>query len=315
MIKIGSSVGNNATNNENDVLTIQSLLNKCIHRLSPIRRLKADGDCGPLTVGVIIEFQRRIMNFKTPDGRIDPGGKSLDKMNELAAENGQGSAIKQQLVDQLLVRVQAIVDPLIDLYNMLFTKSKPGKKLTSADFQTAASALGAEVAAIKAVASVESAGGGFLTDNRPKILFEGHWFSKFTGGKYDKTHPSISYKKWTKTHYVGGPGEYNRLTQAERLDKESAWKSTSWGKFQIMGFNYKHAGYHTVEAFVKDMRESEGKQLLAFVKFLKSKKLDVHLKAKNWAKFAAGYNGPSYAKNQYDVRLQQAYKAFSAAKK
>lgn len=62
------------------------------------------------------------------------------------------------------------------------------------------------------------------------------------------------------------------------------------------------------------MRISEGMQLLAFVKYLQAKKLDVYLKAKNWADFAKGYNGPKYRKNKYDVKLKQAYKAYSAGK-
>jgi len=32
---------------------------------------------------------------------------------------------------------------------------------------------------------------------------------------------------------------------------------------------------------------------------------------KNWAKFAAAYNGAGYKKNQYDVKLQKAYDRFS----
>ena len=87
--------------------------------------------------------------------------------------------------------------------------------------------------------------------------------------------------------------------------------ATSWGKFQIMGFNHKEAGYTTVETFVQDMHKSESKQLSALVKFLKAKKLDAPLASKNWVAFAKGYNGDQYAENKYDTRLKQAYEAFS----
>ena len=314
MRTISRSVGNNAMNLEQDVITAQLLLNKCITQLSPARALKEDGSCGPLTVGVILEFQRRIMGIKNPDGRIDPGGNTLKQLNTIVAGSGKGSVVGAHLIEPLLVQVQSFMANLSAPYNLLYAREKPALKLNESDYLNAAALLGADAATIKAVASVESDGGGYLDDNRLKILFEGHWFSKFTEGKYDKSHPSISHKEWTKTHYLGGAGEYNRLSQAEGLNKEAAWKSTSWGKFQIMGFNHQAAGYANVESFVNSMKESEGKQLQAFVKFLQSKKLDGYLKSKDWSSFAKGYNGPKYAENKYDIRLRQAYKAFAATK-
>lgn len=46
--------------------------------------------------------------------------------------------------------------------------------LTETDYKSAAQTLGVPTPAVKAVASVESAGAGFLSDGRPKILFERH---------------------------------------------------------------------------------------------------------------------------------------------
>jgi len=184
--------------------------------------------------------------------------------------------------------------------------------LTEVDYKRAAIVIGVEVAVVKAVAAVESKGSGFFAYGKPKILFEGHWFSKFTKGRYDSTHPAISHKTWTKRHYRGGHAEYGRYDLAYALDKEAAMKSTSWGKFQIMGFNHALAGYPTVGEFVKAMHISEVKQLEAFVQFLKSTKLDEPLKSKDWTAFARGYNGPSYAQNNYDSKMRQAYEAYAA---
>ncbi|AZA64465.1 DUF3380 domain-containing protein [Chryseobacterium carnipullorum] len=58
------------------------------------------------------------------------------------------------------------------------------KTLTEQDYINAAKELGCEVAAIKAVAEVESRGSGFLSSGEPKILFERHRFYKYTNGKY-----------------------------------------------------------------------------------------------------------------------------------
>ena len=42
--------------------------------------------------------------------------------------------------------------------------------------------------------------------------------------------------------------------------------------------------------------------------------METLLKAKDWANFARGYNGPAYAKNRYDVKLAAAYAKFSKKK-
>ena len=41
--------------------------------------------------------------------------------------------------------------------------------------------------------------------------------------------------------------------------------------------------------------------------FIQSNRLDTYLRNKDWAGFAKRYNGPSYAENQYDKKLEKAY--------
>ncbi|OOV89142.1 hypothetical protein MF4836_34345 [Pseudomonas sp. MF4836] len=43
-----------------------------------------------------------------------------------------------------------------------------------------------------------------------------------------------------------GRPQYERLITAYRLDEEAALQACSWGKFQIMGFNYRAAGFDSV---------------------------------------------------------------------
>ena len=184
------------------------------------------------------------------------------------------------------------------------------KELKEQDYITAAKELGCEVAAIKAVAEVESAGSGFLSDGQPKILFERHYFSRLTGGKYDKSYPDISYHKW------GGYGATNRqharLTQATMLDRNAALMSASWGKFQIMGFNFALAGCNSLQQFVTAMFTSESAHLDCFVEYIKNTFLDDELRDKRWADFARKYNGPLYYKNNYDKKMAAAYKKYQA---
>jgi hypothetical protein len=177
--------------------------------------------------------------------------------------------------------------------------------LTAQDFAAAAETLGCDVAVIRAVCVVEAPRGGFLPSGEPTILFERHQFSKRTGRKFDIGHPSISNPK--PGGYQGGQAEHLRLAEAVALDRNAAMESTSWGKFQIMGFNYAPAGFESLQAFINAMYTSEGRQLQAFVSFIQHEGLAVFLREKKWADFARRYNGANYAINNYDTKLAAAY--------
>ena len=180
--------------------------------------------------------------------------------------------------------------------------------LADADFERAAKAIGCTVAAVRAVNQVESRG-GFFADGRPKILYERHIFHRLTAGKFSAAHPDISNK--APRGYIGGPAEYGRLARAIALDRKAALQSASWGAFQIMGFNFKLAGFANVEDFVKAMVSGQGAQLDAFVAFVRKNNLDDELVRLDWAGFARGYNGEDYRKNKYDVKLADAYRFWS----
>lgn len=179
--------------------------------------------------------------------------------------------------------------------------------LTIKDFQEAAKELNIDVPVIMAVAEVESAGDGFLKDGRPKILFEAQWFSKFTNGKFNLSHPNISSPKWDRSLYKGGAREYTRLEEAKKLDLIAALMSTSWGMFQIMGFNHVLCGFDNVIDFVESNYNSVKGQLMSFVSYLKKRNIHTFLLARDWEKFAKFYNGPGYKVNKYDEKLKKAY--------
>ena len=181
------------------------------------------------------------------------------------------------------------------------------KRIVEKDFERVAQRLGCEVAAVKAVAQVESGGrDGFLRDGRPKILFESRWFHKLTNGRHDAKHGDISTPTWVR-NYLGGAGEFERLGKAIKLNREAALKSASWGMFQILGVNHALCGFDSVEAFVKAQVESEGRHLDAFAGFVLSRKLDDELRDRRWADFARVYNGPGYRENRYDEKMAEAY--------
>ena len=205
--------------------------------------------------------------------------------------------------------------------------------LTHEDFLWATSKLSCTIAQIRAVDEVES-GGGWFTDVRadilakdgpggfldgphlPKILFEAHIFDRETKGRFRSTHPNLSSAKWNRALYVGGQGEWVRLWEAMKLDREAALKSASYGRYQIMGFNHKLAGFATVEAYVEASKKSERLQLEAFVSFIMNAGLADELRRvsnvhADCIPFASGYNGSGYAANEYHVKIARAHKKYS----
>ncbi|HWB50163.1 MAG TPA: N-acetylmuramidase family protein [Stellaceae bacterium] len=181
------------------------------------------------------------------------------------------------------------------------------------DVDVAAGELQCEPAAVWAVCDIESAGGGFLPDKRPKILFEAHVFGRLTRHRWDATHPNISAAGWNRALYgAAGAHQYDRLAEAISLDRGAALQAASWGMFQIMGMNFAACGYADVETFVAAMGESEGAQLAAFAAFCRHGGLDRFLRVHDWTRFALAYNGTGEAANAYDGKLAAAYRRRAA---
>lgn len=181
-------------------------------------------------------------------------------------------------------------------------------KLEERDYVAAAFQLECEVAAVKAVCEVEAPRGGFA-DGHCLTLFEGHIFHKYTKGRFTEKFPALSYEKWTTKHYGKTPAmERDRLQKAMELDYAAALMSASWGRFQIMGFNFALCGFTNVVDFVQAMERSERDQLDAFVEYIRNTHLADELQDHRWADFARKYNGPEYHKNKYDTKLAAAYK-------
>lgn len=182
-------------------------------------------------------------------------------------------------------------------------------KITEQDYIDAANLLNCEVGAIKAVAEVESRGAGFLATGEPKILFERHVFSKRTNRAYDDVAPDISNR--TPGGYGGENIQHARLQKAAKYNRIAALESASWGKFQVMGYNYALAGFNSIQAFINAAYNSEADHLNMFVNYVINTGLAPAIRKKDWAAFARGYNGPDYKINSYDLKMAAAYKKFS----
>lgn len=186
--------------------------------------------------------------------------------------------------------------------------SSKSRRLDAADFVRAADALGVEVALVRALADVEAKGAAFLASGEPKILFEPHIFSRLTGGRFDASHPDLSYPQWTPGKYGPESAQHGRLDRAAKLDRNAALQSCSWGAFQVMGFNWKRAGFRSLQAFINAMYAGVSGHFDAMVGFIRSDADMVRaLRRRDWASFALLYNGPGYRQHNYDGKLANAY--------
>lgn len=88
MQEVSGSVGRGCANFEPDVLIVQQLINGGNASVESWTPLRLDGRCGSLTMDAITEFQRRVVRMTSPDGRVDPGGKTLEAL----VAHGSGEA-------------------------------------------------------------------------------------------------------------------------------------------------------------------------------------------------------------------------------
>lgn len=86
---ISASVGEGGTNRSTDVRTIQEMLNKALPGWGgPTPKVAPDGICGPLTRAAIRRFQQvQLSTYFMPDGRVDPGKRTLRRLNHIWTVN------------------------------------------------------------------------------------------------------------------------------------------------------------------------------------------------------------------------------------
>lgn len=269
--------------------------------------------------------------------------------NNPAVKTQQTKGLKGQPIIKIEVDLP---QGLLDLFGKY-----SGHEITEEDWQKAAYRLDCEPEVLKAFSDVESGGkSSFWRLNKgdgasiPALLFERHYFSRLTKGRFDAAHPDLSwpvaYRKKSllgkddkRMHdgkveltdiYSDYASAYLRLINAYRLDPDAALRSCSWGKFQIMGDNYGLCGANNADALVQMVCTSEYAQVNLMVTFIqkkpapwkdsKNKKLGKAvslwdaIKAKDWAMIAYNYNGPGYKTYSYDVKLKAAYEKHKTKK-
>lgn len=242
-----------------------------------------------------------------------------------------------------------------DIPDLSFLGDYVGGEVTKEDIEAAAKDLKCEPGLIYALAKQESAHSSFIKlGNKilPTILYERHQFAKYSKSKFTEKYPDLSGLPYHKTRRVkvvtkgvkgakdkaewsvidvvtgaapkeddiyGLPGalQYKRLCKAYLLHQEAALQACSWGKFQIMGFNYGAAGYKNVFDFVKAMCTGEPAHIKAFLRFAKSNKtLLGGLRNLDFEKIAEGHNGEKWKliNPEYSSNIEKFYKEYCGEK-
>lgn len=183
--------------------------------------------------------------------------------------------------------------------------NKEAPAVTPAEIAGFAKEIGCSEKQLRAVAKVESAGGGFTDSGLPKILFERHIFHRLTQGRFGLT-------VFSNPQYGGyGFDSWEKLTLAACRDPHTAFASASWGKFQIMGMHWHALGYSNSLAMAYSMTRSEAAHYDALVRFIKANSLQDEIRKlstdpADCVDFARKYNGGGYRRNRYDEKLAEA---------
>lgn len=165
----------------------------------------------------------------------------------------------------------------------------------------ASRSLGVSPCFIWAVASNESGMQGFDASGRVLVRFEKHVF------KRELRKRGMAQATRAKVENLDGV-RWATLNAAMNIHEKAALRATSFGMFQIMGFNHKAAGFDSVMDFVTAQKKGVSYQLESFCAFVRHEGLAPLMQKNDFSGFARRYNGPAYAQNRYDSKLEQAQK-------
>lgn len=177
--------------------------------------------------------------------------------------------------------------------------------ISDQQIETMAASLGCTAKQIRAVAKVESGGGAYDGQGRPKLLFERHLFHRLTKGRLRIT----SYSNPAPGGYK--EDSWEKLTLAASRDVNAAFSSASWGKFQVLGLHWLELGYHSPIDMAWSTVLSEASHYEMLARFIEHNGLKDELRALSTdpvtcRPFARKYNGPGFAKYSYDIKLSKA---------
>jgi hypothetical protein len=191
-------------------------------------------------------------------------------------------------------------------------RNKAAPAVKEAELILIASRLGCTVRQIKAVAKVESAGGGWDDAGLLKCLWERHYLWR----RVRIAVPFLSNPSpggYTVDADKDGINDsWEKLADASlRFGASTAFECASFGKFQIMGAHWKALGYSHALDFAWTLSRDEFAHYDAFARFIEAnglvgavRKIDGN--PANCLAFARGYNGKG--QKGYDGRIAAAWR-------
>lgn len=191
------------------------------------------------------------------------------------------------------------------------------KRIDDVDIPRLASRIGVGEDLMHGFMDTESLGSGFYPDGSVKRLFEPHVFYRQlpAGPTRDKAVKlGLAYPKWGMKPYP--KDSTARILQAADIDQEAAYRATSWGGFQVLGENFRMAGYASATEMVEDMMDDEETHLNAAVNFIIAAGIDDDMRRVEAIKgrilpehcvpIVRVYNGAGYVKNNYHAKFASA---------
>lgn len=193
----------------------------------------------------------------------------------------------------------------------------PAKRIEDLDLPRIGQSIGVGEDEVHMLIDVEAAGSGFDAEGRPKMLFEPHIFYRELGAGANRDRAvkeGLAYPKWMKNY---PKDSYGRLAAAMKIDEAAALRSASWGASQVLGDNFKLAGFTSEYDMVNAMCEDEEHHIEAMVQFCKNSGIDDDLRAlaaltrpttpADCVPIARVYNGAGYAANRYHEKMATAH--------
>ena len=188
--------------------------------------------------------------------------------------------------------------------------------LNDDSWTTLAKSLDVEAAALKAVATVEAAGSGFLPKDptRPKILFEGHAFHRLTGGRFAEQAARPQLSEVGQDEVLGqldgrmGSARSGLQPRSCRgaASRRAGACSRSWASTTRTAAapTSRHSWRCSTPAPTSRWSASRASSL--------GRRTWRRCKRRTGSAFAKAYNGPQHAKNNYAPKMAAAYATVAA---
>ena len=187
-----------------------------------------------------------------------------------------------------------------------------------AEIRRVAAERGLDAAALLAVVEVESGGQALVEIGgrpMPLILFEYHVFHRQLrpAARAAAIGAGLASPRWGQIAYPRTQRErYALLARAKLIDREAAHAACSWGVGQVLGENARWLGYESAEALADEACAGVAGQVRVMLRFIDRRGLAAVLAARDWVRFAEGYNGPQQARHNYAGRMAAAFARWQA---